>query len=80
MKKLSVEVEELLASKLSLTQKIIIEIQNTKKPMTSTEIYKKLPDYSQRAIRSIITELVNKKILNETTYCQCGRTRLLELI
>ena len=79
MKKISVEVEELLNPKLSLTQHIIIAIQKEKNPMTSSELYDKLPNYSQRAIRQIITELAKKKILNESKFCQCGRTRLLEL-
>lgn len=79
MKKISVEVEELLNPKLSLTQQIIIEIQKEKKSMTSSELYDKLPNYSQRAIRAIITELVKKKILIESKFCQCGRARLLEI-
>jgi hypothetical protein len=79
LKKISVEVEEILNPKLSLTQKIVIEIQKSKEAMTVSEIYESLPTNSQRAIRAIVTELINKKILNDTKYCQCGRTRLLEL-
>ena len=79
MKKISVEVEELLNPKLSLTQQIVLIIQKEKNPITSNELYDKLPNYSHRGIRAIVTELIKKKILNESKFCQCGRTRLLEL-
>ena len=79
MKKISVEVEELLNPKITLTQKIIMEVQKSKTPLTTSQIYEKLPDNSRRAIRAIITELLGRKILSEKSYCQCGRTRLLEL-
>lgn len=79
MKKISVEVEELLNPKLSLTQQIIIALRKQKNPITTNELYEFLPDYSQRGIRAVVTELVKKKILNESKFCQCGRTRLLEI-
>ena len=79
MKKISVEVEELLNPKLSLTQQIVLVIQKEKNPITSNELYEKLPNYSQRGIRATVSELIKKKILNESKYCQFGRTRLLEL-
>ena len=79
MKKISVEVEELLNPKLSLTQQIIIALRKEKNPITTNVLYDLLPDYSQRGIRAVVTELVKKKILNESKFCQCGRTRLLEI-
>ena len=54
MKKISVEVEELLNPKLSLTQEIVLIIQKEKNPITSNELYDKLPNYSQRGIRAIL--------------------------
>ena len=46
MKKISVEVEELLNPKLSLTQQIIIALRKQKNPITTNELYDLLPDYS----------------------------------
>ena len=63
MKKISVEVEELLNPKLSLTQQIVLVIQKEKNPITTNELYDKLPNYSQRGIRATVSELIKKKIL-----------------